>query len=390
LTQARVRSAGRTEGIRIHPIELTALLISLPMSSSSSASSQSEVCDAGGHWTLANVPIGCLEGQIVAITGANSGIGFETAKALTLTARAHVVMCGRSAEKLKAAKEQILEHKKKDDSSTLEARLDTMVVDVSSTKSVQAFATNFTNTYDRLDILINNAGVMFFPEHKISEDGLDAFMATNHLGPFLLTKLLFPLIKKTADAKLKLAAEKVERAGDCRIIHVASGAHWQSNGIDFSAKAWTPHSEEAVKGPINKYEESKLANLLMTRELADRLDKSAKLSGAGSANILSVACHPGAASTNLAENACWLTKRVVGRVAMPQSQGALSEIRAAVDEKVKSGDYYGPHCWFGGLSGYPVETRGMHLTYSKVAQDKEMAEKLWGESEKILGIKFEV
>ena len=199
-------------------------------------------------------------GKVVVITGANSGIGYQTSLVLA-KAGAKVVMGCRSAAKCDQAKSEIL-------SSAPNATVDTFILDLASFRSVRSFADSFKSKYGRegLDVLINNAGIMANPTREVTVDGLEAQIGTNHFGHFLLTALLLPVISKKG-----------------KIINHSSSAH------QFAASTF-PFSDVQSENyaPWVAYGNSKIANLFFTFELNKRL----QLSG-NPKEIISIAVHPG-------------------------------------------------------------------------------------------------
>ncbi len=211
------------------------------------------------QWTVQNIPD--QQGRVVIVTGGNSGIGYEAALALA-GKNAQVILTARSLDKGEAAARSIREKYPR-------AEVAVMELDLADLKSVRNFAQAFLAKYKRLDILINNAGVMALPQRK-TVDGFEMQFGTNHLGHFALTGLLLPILKTTPNA---------------RIVTVSSGAHVRGD-IHFDDLQW-----EKKYAPWGAYAQSKLANLLFAYEL------QRQLSATGS-SLISVGCHPGYAATN--------------------------------------------------------------------------------------------
>jgi len=301
-------------------------------------------------WTLDNV--GDLNGKVIVVTGGNSGLGYESVKAFAMKG-AEVIMASRSLENGEQAREEILEDISK-------GHIKVMQLDLGDLESVKSFAEGFKKEYKRLDVLLNNAGIMMNPYFK-TKDGFEAQFGINHLGHFALTGLLFDLLLKTKGS---------------RIVNVSSGAH-KSGKMDFTNLQF--ENGEGY-GPMKAYGRSKLSNLLFTYELQRKLESSGK-------NTIAVAAHPGVALTNLMRH---LEKRFLIRILIPlfkgmtqhQSIGALPQIRASVDPGVKGGEYYGPD-GKGERKGYPVLVPSNEASHSI-----EDAAKLWEESEKLTGVKF--
>ena len=242
----------------------------------------------------------------------------------------------------------------------VKGNISVLPLDLMDFSSIKSFTEKFQQKYKRLDVLLNNAGIMTTP-YFLTKDGLEAQMGTNHFGHFALTGLLFNLLKNTPAS---------------RIVNVSSMAHKQGK-MDFSNLLF----ENGVGySPIKSYGRSKLANLLFTYELQRRM-------AAKGIKTIAVAAHPGVSNTNLAR---YLEDKLMFKILMPlmspfiqeQDMGALPQIRASVDENVKVGEYYGPD-GFNEMKGFPV------LVKSNAAlHNLEDAKKLWEVSEKITGVKF--
>ncbi|MEL6890007.1 MAG: oxidoreductase [Actinomycetota bacterium] len=308
------------------------------------------------EWTTDDIPD--QTGRTVMITGANSGIGFEAAKELVARG-AHVVLACRSVPKADAAVAEIVAGDPPGSTEVLE-------LDLSDLDSVRTAAETFLAAHDRLDVLINNAGLMATPKRTTAQ-GLELQFGVNHLGHFALTGLLLGA----------LAAAGTEQM-PARVVTISSQAH-RSGQIDLDDL----HASGKYS-PWGAYGQSKLANLLFMREL-DRRCEEAGLP------ITSVAAHPGGSNTNLGnESAGDVFSKVLGFVrpvfqkVMTQSaaMGALPTLRAAVDPDVAGGDYYGPD-GFGEMRGHP-ERVGM----SGRAKDDEMAAKLWQTSIDLSGVDY--
>jgi len=295
------------------------------------------------QWNTEN--ISDQKGKVVIITGSSSGIGFEAARVLA-NKNAEVIVAVRNQQKGDAALNKI----KSQNSS---ANIKVMLLDLANLMSIKTFADNFKKKYTKLDLLINNAGVMMPPYGKTKE-GFELQFGTNHLGHFALTGHLFELIKKTPNS---------------RIVNISSSAHNWGN-IDFSDLTWENRKYKTGRS----YGDSKIANLYFTYELRNRL-------GDKISNPAVTAAHPGWTATELQRHSSVFS--FLNRfLAMPIWQGALPTLRAATDSNVKSGDYFGPD-GFQELRGYPVKVEP-----NKLSHDKEIAKKLWGVSEDLTGIKF--
>ena len=292
------------------------------------------------NWTAENIPD--QNGKVVIVTGSSSGIGFEASRVLA-NKNAKVIIAVRNLEKGNNAKLKI-----KNENSN--ADIEIMKLDLADLKSVKQFADYFKANFERLDILINNAGVMVPPYSK-TKDGFELQMGTNHFGHFALTLQLLDLIKNTPNA---------------RIVNVSSTAHKAGN-INFDDLNWENRKYSAWKA----YGDSKIANLYFTQELGR------KLSGT---QTKVTSAHPGWTATDLQRNS-GIFKFLNNFFAMKPEQGTLPTLRAATDEKVSSGDYFGPNGWLE-MRGYPVKV-GM----KELAKNKKIAKKLWNVSEELTNIK---
>ena len=295
------------------------------------------------RWTFGDMPD--QTGRIALVTGANTGIGYETALAFA-GRNATVVMACRSLEKGAEARDRIL-------SQAAEADVQLMHMDLGSLTSVRKFADAFRDQSDQLDLLINNAGVMVPPFTK-TEDGFELQFGVNHLGHFALTGLLLSLISSTPRA---------------RIVTVSSEAHRRCK-IDFD----NLNGEKSYSSwPF--YGRSKLANLLFTNELQRRL-------GAAGHSTLAIAAHPGWTATDLQRHT-GLVNSLNGVFAMPSDQGALPTLFAATAPDVSGGGFFGPDGIFN-MRGYPTEVRAAGR-----AHDLDTAARLWQISEQLTGVRFE-
>ncbi|HMB23017.1 MAG: oxidoreductase [Chloroflexota bacterium] len=292
-------------------------------------------------WTAENIPD--LTGKVAIVTGANSGIGYETARALA-GKRAIVILACRNREKGDAAIRQICQENPR-------SKIELLQLDLGSLASVRCFVDEFTSRYARLDILINNAGIMAPPFGK-TVDGFEIQFGTNHLGHFALTGLLLNLITDTPKS---------------RVVTVGSSMHLFGK-MDFDNLKGEKHYQRQ-----SAYAQSKLANLLFAYELQRRFD-------AAKVDAISVAAHPGWTETNLQVHwrALWMVNSLAGQ--KPQ-MGALPTLYAATAFAVRGGEYYGPR----GLQvwGYPTRVRSNHRSY-----DIEVAARLWAVSERLTGVRY--
>lgn len=291
------------------------------------------------NWTPNNIPN--LSGKVAIVTGANSGIGYETAKALA-EKDATVILACRNLEKAQVACNTILQ-------AAPNAKVEVMELDLASLASVRTFAEAFKAKYGKLDLLINNAGVMIPPLTK-TVDGFEVQFGANHLGHFALTSLLLNLLLATPGA---------------RVVNVSSVMH-RSGVISFD-------NLNAEKGydPMNAYAQSKLANLLFTLELNRQLAEHGS-------EVIATAAHPGWTATGLQKG--FIMHAMIELVGQKPAMGALPTLRAATDPNAQRNDYFGPSSLFE-IKGSPKR-----VPTSKAAKDGELARKLWQVSEEMTGL----
>ena len=297
-------------------------------------------------WKLQEVPQ--QKGRIAIVTGANIGLGFETATVLAQKGCTVVLAC-RNAEKANAARDQILAKQPK-------AKVTCMPLDLSSLKSVKAFAKAFVRDYKQLDLLINNAGIMM-PPYALSEDGFESQWAANYLGHFALTGLLLPRLVKTPGS---------------RIVSLSSLAHnWGSIHLE----------DPSFKNGYDKreaYGQSKLACLMFAYELQRRLTKAGH-------STQSVAAHPGVSATNLFQHLPKMVQvlsSLMSLVFQSARGGALPSLYAALGADVSGGDYYGPGS-MGQMRGAPVK-----VSSNRASRDQSVAAALWSLSETQSGVRY--
>jgi NAD(P)-dependent dehydrogenase (short-subunit alcohol dehydrogenase family) len=293
------------------------------------------------RWTAADVPD--QAGRTAIVTGGNTGLGFQVAR----------VLAGHGARAVIASRDS----SKAADAAAAIPGAETVRLDLASLASVREAAAELRDRYQKLDLLINNAGVMMTPYAR-TEDGFELQFGTNHLGPFAFTGLLL---------------DRLTNVPGARIVTVSSVVHRQGT-IDFDDL-----TSERRYGRSAAYGRSKLANLLFTYELQRRL-------AAAHAEVIALAAHPGYANTQLDRNLPPLmraaTRAVVPFTAQNAEMGALPLLRAATDPKARGGEYYGP----GGMMG----TRGYPrlATSSALSHDEELARRLWAESERLTGVRY--
>lgn len=295
------------------------------------------------NWNTQDIPD--QKGKVVIITGATSGLGKEAAKVFAEKG-ATVIMPVRNTEKAKSVLEEILK-------LNPNSKIVIKSLDLSSLNSIKLFADDFLKSYNQLDILINNAGIMYCPYSK-TQDGFEIQMGTNHLGPYALTSQLMPLLMKTAN---------------CRIVNTASLAHLTGN-IDFEDINWENRKYKTMQA----YADSKIANLYFHYELAK------KLKGQKNAPLV-IAAHPGWTKTELDRHIgiVGIISSIIGQKA---EKGVLPTLRAATDPDAISGDYFGPD-GFREMRGNPVKVKS-----NAMSLNAQKAEQLWTLSEKLTDIKY--
>lgn len=294
------------------------------------------------RWTSEN--INDQNGRVAIVTGGNSGIGFEAAKALAAKG-AKVVVAARSEARGRQAVEAI-------QAATNNTAVELMLLDLASLDSVRAFAEAFTSRFDRLDLLINNAGVMMPKAREETADGFELQFGTNHLGHFALTLRLLPLLVRTDDS---------------RVVNVSSSAQNFAK-LDLEDAQWTERSFSRM----GSYGASKMANMLFTLELQRRLQEAG-------APTLATACHPGWTGTNL-QNSTPMFRWLNPLFSMKPWQGALPTLYAAVSPAAVGGGYYGPD-GLGTMRGYPAPNKP-----ADGSTDADAARQLWELSEKLVGM----
>jgi NAD(P)-dependent dehydrogenase (short-subunit alcohol dehydrogenase family) len=299
-------------------------------------------------WTAADIPD--QTGRTAVITGANTGLGFETAAALAGRG-ARVVLAVRNLEKGKQATARIT-------AATPGAEVELQELDLTSLESVRAAAAQLRSDHDRIDLLINNAGVMYTPK-STTKDGFELQFGTNHLGHFAFTGLLL-------DRLLPVAGS--------RVVTVSSMGHRIRAAIHFDDLQW-----ERGYSRVGAYGQSKLANLLFTYELQRRL--------APHGTTIAVAAHPGGSNTELMRNLPRLVAAVsslVEPLMQDADLGALPTLRAATDPAVLGGQYFGPD-GFQEIRGYPKV-----VASSAQSHDLELQRRLWAVSEELTGVVYAV
>jgi len=304
-------------------------------------------------WSIHDIPD--LGGKVAVVTGANGGLGLETARALA-GAGAHVVMAARDQAKAQAAEASIR-------ATHADALLEVVPLDLGALASVREAADKIGAAHERIDILVNNAGVMAIPERKTA-DGFEMQLGVNHLGHFALTAHLLPALL---------------RAPAARVVSVTSTAHHMGRALDPA----NPHLRGSY-GPWKAYGQSKLANY----HFAIGLQRRFEAAGVAAASL---AAHPGLSDTDLqatsvTETGGGLVQRFFHGLAhstgMSAADGALPQLRAATDPDAKGGEFYGPRFV---NNGPPVRRPILR----RVGLDSAI-ETLWQVSERETGVQLDV
>ena len=302
------------------------------------------------NWTKENIPD--LSGKTIVVTGGNSGIGYEAVKAFA-EKNGNIILASRSVEKGLKAKEDILKENP-------DASIDVYELDLADLHSVHNFSERFYSRNKKLDVLLNNAGIMMNP-YTLTKDGYESQLGTNHLGHFALTGLLLKALLNTPGS---------------RIVNISSLVH-KNGTMDFDNLQYDNKKDYS---PMKAYGRSKIANLFFSYELQRKLEAEGK-------DCISLAAHPGISETNLVR---FLEKKFFVRLFLPlfsmitqeASMGALPGIRACTDPDAKGGEYYGPD-GKGERKGFPVVVESNGLSHNK-----EIAARLWKESERLTKIQF--
>jgi len=298
-------------------------------------------------WTEADVPD--QTGRVAVVTGSNTGLGFETARVLAARG-AHVVLAVRDTEKGNAAAAKLV-------GTTPRADVKVQPLDLGLLQSVRTAAEELKATYPRIDLLINNAGVMYPSPRQTTKDGFELQFGTNHLGHFALTGLLL-------DHLLPVAGS--------RVVTVSSVGHRIRAAIHFDDLQFERSYDRVVA-----YGQSKLSNLLFTYELQRRL-------AAKNEPTIALAAHPGLADTELGRHLPAVLRPLYPLVSQGSAKSALTTLRAATDPTAQGGQYYGPD-GFRETQGHPKLTQS-----SKQSYDQELQRRLWTVSEELTGVSFPV
>lgn len=300
-------------------------------------------------WTLADMP--SQKGKLAVVTG-TGGLGYEDALALA-RAGAEVVLAGRNADKGEAA---IANIRREVPSASVQFEQ----LNLASLKSVRAFTDRIGDAHDRLDILINNAGVMVPPQRQVTEDGFELQFGTNYLGHFALTAGLMPLLRNGRNARVVNLSSIAARTGQIHFDDI----QFEQNYV-----------------PMAAYGQSKIACLMFALELQRR-------SVAAGWGVTSVAAHPGVSRTDLLHNApgrmslMGLSRTYLWFLFQPVAQGTLPTLYAATAPDIEAGGYYGPNGMME-VRGYPVKAN-----IPRQALDEAAANQLWSVSESLTGFQF--
>ena len=295
-----------------------------------------------GSWTEQHIPD--QHGRLAVVTGANTGLGFETARMLAAHGAA-VVLAVRDVQKGQQPAARMV------------GDVTVQALDLTSLESIRSAAADLRAAHPRIDLLINNAGVMYTPK-QTTADGFELQLGTNHLGHFALTGLLL---------------DRLLPVPGSRVVTVSSTGHRIRAAIHFDDLQW-----ERSYSRVAAYGQAKLANLMFTYELQRRL--------APHGSTVAVAAHPGVSNTELARNTPAALRVPIGWLAPLITQkaemGALPTLRAATDPAVVGGQYYGPG-GRGEVRGYPKL-----VTSSPASHDRATQQRLWTVSEELTGVTF--
>ncbi|MEM7033964.1 MAG: oxidoreductase [Chloroflexota bacterium] len=298
--------------------------------------------------------IGDLTDQVIIITGANSGLGLESAKILAAKG-ATVVMACRNIKKAETARDEVL-------NQVPNAKLDLMQLDNASLASVKAFADAFKAKYDRLDVLLNNAGVMAIPWQE-TEDGFEMQLGVNHLGHFALTGHLIDILTSTPGSRVHNTSSSAAFNGAINLDDLMGKQNYSR---------WSA------------YGQSKLANAVFAKELNRRLQ-------AAGHDTIANSSHPGLVMGNLQSNSLQQSgtpfmERILYGIAGPLiaqevGMGVLPQLYASVAPEAKGGVFYGPKTMR--LRGYPAEQK-----CNNILDDATLLKRFWEASEELTGISY--
>tara|TARA_Y100001960_G_scaffold185630_1_gene194503 strand:+ start:1815 stop:2714 length:900 start_codon:yes stop_codon:yes gene_type:complete len=286
-----------------------------------------------------------LTNKTIVITGANSGIGLYCAKQFCKQGAQVVIAC-RNKQRSDKAIEDIK-------NEMPNAKCQFIELDLMSFKSIKDFVKSVEQLYPTVDILINNAGVIFQSSKNISSDGFDSHIATNCLGHFLLANKMLKLLKNSEDAKIITAVSMAEKQGCFKVSKFAEAGNL----------SWT------------NYAYSKIAALMNSYQFNDKLKQ------AGITNVKSIACHPGLTASNSPQMSAF-NKVLINFIGMPLAKGTIPMQMASTDDNLKGGEYIG-FDGFLSLHGNVTFNKSSKVTY-----DKKLQEELWNKCEKLTDCKF--
>ena len=294
-------------------------------------------------------------GKTAVVTGANIGIGYNTAIALSKNGYKVILAC-RDAAKASAAVREIMK-------LVQDADLEFSLLNLASLSSVEKFSERLLASNKKIDLLVNNAAVMAIPKRILTDDGFEMQFATNHLGHFAITARLMPLLTAAENARVVTVSSIAHKYGKVNVDDLQSAKRYEG---------WSA------------YGTTKLANLLFAYELARR-------ASAQKLNLISVAAHPGVSKTNILNSGprmgmpslrTYVSDVFAAFWAQSEADGALPIIHACLEESVRNGNYYGPD-GFMELSGKPTLVQS-----SNQSKNEELARRLWEKSEQLSNLKL--
>jgi NAD(P)-dependent dehydrogenase (short-subunit alcohol dehydrogenase family) len=302
-------------------------------------------------WTPRQIP--SQQGRLAIVTGANSGIGYQTARYLARSG-AEVLLACRNAEKGEAARAKIA-------AEYPAANVRVRVLDVADLDSVRSFAAEFLTEGKAVDLLINNAGVMALPERRTTPQGFEMQFGTNHLGHFALTGLLLPALLRQPGSRVVTVASIAHKGGKLNFDDLNAERRYDARGA---------------------YQQSKLANVVFGLEFDRRLRARA-------ASTQSIVAHPGVAVTNIISNGMGnglqgkIVNMLMPLVAQSDDRGSWPLLYAATSPDARGGGYYGPD-GIAEIKGTPVEVKP-----KPHAMDAAAGKRLWEISEELTGVRYE-
>ncbi|MGB3685158.1 MAG: oxidoreductase [Ornithinimicrobium sp.] len=301
-------------------------------------------------WNASDIPD--LSGRTAVVTGGNGGLGLSTAQQL-LAHGADVILSSRDVERGETAVKG---------TGRTRGQATVLRLDLADLTSVHEFAEEVARVVSGLDLLVNNAGIMMTPP-RLTADGFESQVGTNHLGHFALTGLLLPLLRDGAHSRVVSVSSLAHRSGDITVDNVDQ-----------------IHELDDNYTPTLAYGRSKMANLLFTYELHRRLARHG-------IPVMAVAAHPGISSTNLGnhlvpDRLAPALRPVFERVVQDADAGALPTLRAATDPNVLGGEYYGPRR-LGESRGAPVR-----VVSTDASHNAETAARLWDSSQRLTGVSY--